>query len=194
LRGKGCSKHYSPFLRTGADHKVFFNMKSLGQEMCEELLEVIRSRKEVCQSHRQWIEDCFQLSFRAYCQLQKMKEAHRFQDQHEQVWFYKTIEPQFGAQIKYFVLLYVAEMFVPEDDSKRMDYWNGELKKVLDFFEKHETFYLYCKKGMTYKDYIYFTSSSTHVDLLASLIAREKYMEYLHSQVGASVSAEDARP
>jgi hypothetical protein len=169
-------------------------MKSLGQELCEELLEVIRSRKEISQSHRQWIEDCFQLSFRAYNQLQKMKEAYRFEDQQELIWFYKTIEPQFAAQIKYFVLLYVAEMFVPEDISKRTDYWKGELKKGRDFFEKHENFYLYCKKGMTYRDKFYFNSSSTHVDLLASLIAREKYMEYLQSRVAASVSAEDTQP
>lgn len=162
--------------------------------MCEELLEVIKSRKEVSQSHRQWIEDCFQLSFRAYNHLQKMKEGYQFENKEEQIWYYKTIEPQFAAQIKYFVLLYVAEMFVPEDKSKRTDYWNGELKKGRDFFEKHENFYLYCKKCMTYKDYLYFTSSSTHVDLLASLIAREKYMEYLQSKVGASISAGDTQP
>jgi hypothetical protein len=123
-----------------------------------------------------------------------MKEGYRFEDQQEKIWFYKAIEPQFAAQIKYFVLLYVAEMFVPEDASKRTDYWKGELKKGRDFFEKHENFYLYCKKGMTYKDNFYFTSSSTHVDLLASLIAREKYLEYLQSRIGASVSAKDAQP
>lgn len=159
--------------------------------MCEELQQLIRSRKEVCQSHRQWIEDCFQLSFRAYCQLKKLKEGYRFEDQQEMISFYKTIEPQFAAQIKYFVLLYVAEMFVPEDNSKRMDYWNGELKKIHDFFEKHDTFYLYCKKGMTYKDETYFSFSSTHVDLLASLIAREKYLEYLQSKVGPTMTVHD---
>jgi hypothetical protein len=164
-------------------------MKNLCQEIYEGLLADIISRKESSHSHRQWIEDCFQLCFCACSRLQELSEKHRFTDQHEEIWFYKTVKPHFTAQIKYFTLLYASEVFAPEEMERRAGYWINEQKKSLEFFEKHEAFYQYYKKGMTNQDSRYFSSSSSHVDILASFIAREKYLGYLHTKFVAQPAA-----
>ena len=69
-----------------------------------------------------------------------MTANYRFASQQEEIWFNKAIGPQFAAQTKYFTLIYAAEMFAPDDVEKRMDYWQYELKKNLEFFNKHEAF------------------------------------------------------
>src|ERR1700743_1627691 len=97
--------------------------------MYQELLTAIRLQSQYSKSHRQWIEDCFQLCFRACNQLQQIKEKYCFLDLQEQTSFYKDIEPQFAAQIKYFTLLYAVDVFAPEDDEKRMTYWFNEQRK-----------------------------------------------------------------
>lgn len=167
-------------------------MKNLCQEIYEGLLAEIVSRKESSHSHRQWIEDCFQLCFFACSRLQEISDKHRFEDQHEEIWFYKTIKPQFTAQIKYFTLLYASEVFAPEEMERKVDYWINEQKKSLEFFEKHETFYQYYKEGMTNQDPHYFSSSSSHVDILASFIARERYLGYLQTKLVAQATGHPA--
>jgi hypothetical protein len=159
-------------------------MKNQCEQMYAELLTAIRTGKEQSHSHRKWIEDCFQLCFRAYTHLQKMAKNYQFADQQEEIWFHKAIGPLFAAQTKYFTLIYTAEVFIPDDVEKRMDYWRYELKKNLDFFDLHETFYQYYKKGLTNQDYHYFTSASSYADLLASFIAREKYLGFLLKKIG----------
>ncbi len=114
-----------------------------------------------------------------------MTENHRFDDHHEEILFYKTIKPQFAAQIKYFTLLYASEVFAPEDIEKKTGYWHNEQKKCLEFFERHEAFYQYYKNGMTNQDAHYFIPSSSYIDILASFIAREKYLGYLQSKINA---------
>ena len=167
-------------------------MKNLCQEIYDAMLADIVSRKEQCHSHHQWIEDCFQLCFFACSRVQEISEKHRFSDQHEEIWFYKTIKPQFAAQIKYFTLLYASEMFVPEEMEKRTVYWINEQKKSLEYFEKHEDFYQYYKKGMTNQDARFFTATSPHVDILASFIARERYLGYLQTRLVVQPAAHAA--
>jgi RteC protein len=161
-------------------------MRDQCEQLYEKLLVEIGFRNRNPQVDAKWIEDCFQISLKACNELEEMASRHLFADLKEEIWFFKVMKPQFAAQMEYFTLLYMAEVFAPDDDHQRIHYWNHELKRSKDFFSKHQSFYQYYKLGRTECDPAWFVRTSTYVDLAATIIAREKYLKYLQSKLDRS--------
>lgn len=160
-------------------------MRSQCLEMYDQLLVEIGNRKKKATTDPKWIEECFHLSFTSFTRLQEIVSNYPFADLQEEIWFFKTMKPQFAGQMEYFVLVYMSEVFAPEELGAKMNYWRQELRKNKAFFSKHEEFYQYIKLGRTEFDPQYFVrTAATYVDLAASLIARERYLEYLQSRMG----------
>lgn len=161
-------------------------MKNQCLQMYENMIAEIGLRRSHTSTNSQWIEDCFQVSLKACNHLQELADTYPFADIQEEIWFYKVMKPQFAGQMEYFTLLYMVEVFAPEDMSQRINYWNHELKKSRDFFSKHESFYQYYKQGHTDLDPTWFVRASTYSDLAATIIAREKYLDYLKAKISDS--------
>jgi RteC protein len=159
-------------------------MKDQCHQLYEKMLAEIGFRRHHSPIAAQWIEDCFQISLKACHELDEMTGKYIFTDLQEEIWFFKVMKPQFTAQMEYFTLLYMAEVFAPDDDLQRVTYWNHELKRSRDFFSKHQSFYQYYKLGRTEYDPAWFVRASTYGDLAATIIAREKYLNYLQAKVG----------
>lgn len=161
-------------------------MKDQYLQMYENMITEIGLRRSHTSTNSQWIEDCFQVSLKACTHLQELADKNPFADIQDEIWFYKVMKPQFAGQMEYFTLLYMAEVFAPEDSSQRINYWNHELKRSRDFFSKHESFYQYYKQGHTELDPTWFVRSSSYSDLAATIIAREKYLDYLKGKIRES--------
>lgn len=161
-------------------------MKDQCLRLYENMIAELGFRNNPSATDCRWIEDSFHVSFKACTDLQVLADLHSFKDLQEEIWFYKEMKPRFAGHMEYYTLLYMAEVFAPEDSGSRINYYNHELKRSQDFFSKHDSFYKYYKQGHTDLDLTWFVRSSSYVDLAATIIAREKYLEYLSDKLGPS--------
>ncbi|THU40227.1 hypothetical protein FAM09_10170 [Niastella caeni] len=88
-----------------------------------------------------WIESAFSLSMQAWNRIEKMAGSYIFADHEEEIYFYKTLKPQFTGLIDYLTLLYKSVLFQPDDLTKQKDYWKSELTSCGEFIEKYQTLY-----------------------------------------------------
>lgn len=162
--------------------------------------------RQQCPTEKEQIECAFRTCEMKWKKLQCILHNYQFHSETEEAWFFKTIKPKFTGLIEYFALVYKAALFVPDGNPQDIyRFWQNELQLARRFFAEHESFYLYYKNGMTEMDTIYFVranndptilpaskaydvapeATTTHDHLIASFIARERYMEYVqqHLQV-----------
>ena len=130
-----------------------------------------------------WVEQCFRVSVLAGMRLQKMIENYSFPDEQEKRWVLKTLKPQFSGWVEYFTLIYTAELFVPEDLARKMEYWNRELGKTWNFLMKHEGFFLSYNQGLMQEAPDDNSTCRSDSNLAAMVMARDKYMEYIQEKL-----------
>jgi hypothetical protein len=130
-----------------------------------------------------WAKHCFRVSALAGIQLQKMIEDYSFTDEGEKRWVLITLKPLFSGWGEYFTLIYTAELFVPEDPAKKMEYWNRELGKTWNFLMKHEKFYLSYKGKLSQEAPDDGRTAGFDNNLAAMIMAKAKYMEYVQDKL-----------
>lgn len=87
----------------------------------------IQEHASQCGDELKWIEWAFGFSMRVWMDIEKMSKEYRFLNRQEEICFYKTLQPQFIGLIDHFALLYKSLLFLPEDGTEQMTYWNREL-------------------------------------------------------------------
>jgi hypothetical protein len=130
-----------------------------------------------------WAERCFRVSALASIRLQKMIDDYSFTDEQEKRWVLTTLKPLFSGWVEYFTLIYTAELFVPEDQAKKMLYWNRELGKTWNFLMKHEEFYLSYKGKLMQEAPDDGRIAGSDNALAAMIMAKGKYMEYVQDKL-----------
>ena len=158
-------------------------MEKKYQELYEEMLNEIGVKVARQSYFPEWVEYYFSVCVQASTSLLKMRQHYPFTDEQEEIGFFKTLESQFGGLVEYFTLIYSAELFIPEDPTKRMEYWNRELGKAWNFLMKYEKFYLSYKRGLTEDAVNDMADLGSNGSLAAMIIAREKYMEYIQEKL-----------
>lgn len=153
------------------------------------------------------IECCFQMSMRYWAILKYDVICYEFTTRQEEIRFFKKIKPLFTGEIEYYSLLYHAELFrvdtVKEDQLKFLERESRRLEK---FIEENEDFYKDYKNGSQANDPCFFVRSpvateedrsaktkydredratSSHDRLVASLLALERYHDYVSSELAA---------
>ena len=139
--------------------------------------------------YKNCIECCFHISESTNLQIVQKIAAMKFENEDEEILFFKTIKPLFAGHVEFYSILYRAELFAPDSPEEKQAFRKEEMTRVLVFFEKHHEFYQYVRSGETHRDREYFLrspgSSGTSQDvLLARIVDREKYMEYLRDKFG----------
>lgn len=179
------------------------------REKCKLLYEQMLAQMECCKqqyaTEKEQIECAFRTCELNWKKLQSLLHNYRFTSESEEAWFFKTVKPQFTGLIEYYALVYKAALFLPDNDHRHDIYkfWQNELQLTKRFFSEHESFYKYYKAGLTEMDTIYFVranndptllpatkaydiapeATTSHDHLVASIIARERYMEYINRQM-----------
>jgi hypothetical protein len=123
-----------------------------------------------------------------------------FASTEEEIQFFKWVKPKFTCEIEYFRLLYHAELFLPEDEKDWTGFWKREAERLSRFITENREFWEYIKRDFVDNDAQYFTWAktdrqdsevivqrgevvSTHDHLVASLLALEKYNEYVRRKL-----------
>lgn len=179
-------------------------MKEQYQTLYEKMLAEMEQCSKRYATEKEQIECCFQTCEKNWNDLQHFLHQHRFSNANEEIWFFKTVKPQFTALLEYYALVYKATLFLPDTDPGEIhNFWQKELRYAEKFFTEHESFYNYYKAGMTELDELYFVRANndpthvpthkaynisplvftTHDHLIASIIARENYMRYVRDKM-----------
>jgi hypothetical protein len=176
--------------------------------------EVLIGKQEECtRLHKvqlERLECCFLESYRATEGLVREALETGFEDQDEEIYFFKVVKPKFTSHLILFRMLYYATLFEPKDDQKtRIDYWRHEKERQLKFLEDNREFYQYWKSKRRDKDVEYFMQAgdkeelmeartlnkvlyetkeevkSSHCSQMATILALEKYTEFVNGKLAA---------
>jgi RteC protein len=142
---------------------------------------------------RTYIECCFSICQQYWSKIEQNIEEYLFQSPRDEIEFYKTVKPLFKSQLEYYNLLYHAEIFKPvEKPGEMKEFWLKEQQRLDKFIQDNPDFYAYHKSGATHKDEINFLEVNSsedsakeayYDDLIASLLALEKYSLYTHEEL-----------
>ena len=150
---------------------------------------------------KKWIEWGFGITTKNWLDIQLEVDSYLFEDQQEEIDFYKVLKPKFVGLMDYFTQLYKSVLFQPIDTHGKKDYWKGELASCKNFLSRHRSFCKYYEEGNTAMDHIYFVQANNqqplifginennwHVItsysyLLARVIAVKKYYQYILEKI-----------
>lgn len=147
---------------------------------------------------------CFTICMDYWNKLKDLMRQYKFENDEEEIWFFKVIKPKFTALLEYYTLVHHAELFMPAlHDENAHIFWKKETEKIRKFYRQHLDFCDYYKSGSTGMDYIYFLRKNaedckdcrnklydtednlitSHSHLVSSLLAYDMYDAYIEQQV-----------
>lgn len=129
-------------------------------------------------------------------ELKVFTRNYKFQNQAEEIQFFKEVKPVFLSQYFYYKKVFAIRLFDSFKDTKsRQENYFQLLQQIERFVKKNLEFYKYCTSGNTFKDTHYFIRSnhqyksfdydenfSTRYDTkLAKILGKELIKEYILS-------------
>ena len=89
------------------------------QQQCgrlyKKLLRQLTGYETTITDEEKWIEWGFGITTKTWFGIQHEIDDYVFDDQQEEIAFYKVVKPRFIALIDYFTLLYISVLFQPDD-------------------------------------------------------------------------------
>ena len=83
---------------------------------------------------------------------------YQFENEEEEIWFFKHAKPSLISQYIYHCQVYIIEMDRPVGGTNiQRDYLDKELENLQDFIDRRPEFYSYYRLGATDNDINYFT-------------------------------------
>ena len=175
------------------------------QQQCgrlyKKLLQQLAGYETTPGDEKKWIEWGFGLTIKIWLNIQEEVAGYVFNDQQEEITFFKVLKPKFIGLMDYFTHLYKSALFQPEDMQEKKDYWNHELVICNNFLSKHVSFCRYYEQGNTSMDHIYFMGENnqhtlvfgtsetgrhaitSHSYLLARILSIKRYQHYIQEKI-----------
>lgn len=149
-------------------------------------------------------EMSIQLCLSTIEKVRKVLLKYTFQNEKEEIFFFKQIKPQFVSRLIYYVNVYNIETHRPNGLIKiRKKYFQLELNKIKNYFDDNLDFYRYYRTGSTYLDHKYFVRrkhdirlnldayvyeidpdfSTTHDFKISTILANDLLQVYLENEL-----------
>lgn len=137
-------------------------------------------------------------------QLKEFVKEHKFENETEEIQFFKKNKPEIFSQLIYFVKIFNIESRRPLGSSEiQKKYLKQELRKLTFFFNSHLEFYQYYRMNSNYLDEKYFVRgkedlhlyqdslmfyvdpdfSTTHDYMVAKILAHDRLEVYLNKEL-----------
>jgi RteC protein len=162
-------------------------MKENWSELFNEMTREMESCRKRGADQRSEIECRFSISLKYWAKIQNGIADMQFDNNLDEIEFYKTVKPLFKSQIEYYNLVYQTEILHPADKQELKEFWIREQQRLDKFIIQHRDFYQYYKSGATNRDENMFLvtghkddngNAFFYDDLIATLLALEKYHLY----------------
>jgi hypothetical protein len=155
------------------------------------------------------IEMCFTCSLRYWYKLREFIKIRGFENEMEEIQFFKHKKPQFTGLIEYYIHCYRALLFIPAKGDEEMKlFWERELLKIDRFYVENAVIYQYYKTGNTNEDQRWFLRQggdessflntrvfdpddnivTSHDWLISLIIANEKYREFVYEKLNSFIT------
>lgn len=96
-------------------------------------------------------------------ELKTFTLSHEFKDDAEEILFFKYRKPQLFGRLLYFYKLYQIESNRPPCHAFATGYYQCEVEKLKQLFERNLSFFQYYRSGATYRDSFYFRRGQTEI-------------------------------
>ena len=139
----------------------------------------------------------YKIALHSWLQVKAETKKYEFKFDLEEIYFYKNIKPKFTGYIEYIMLINNGLLFIPTESKEEQIYWQFEVERLTRFRLRNKGFVEYYESGNTLNDHQYFLHldksmvhkpskvydvggevMSSHDNLVASLIAEERYHEF----------------
>lgn len=181
-------------------------MKEKYRQLHRDMLGEIDYCQQWHSSENEIVETCYRTVLNYYDKLKKLVMDEDFEDEAEEIDFFRNVKPAFTCYIEYFVLLSEALFFVHEVDCATK-FWSEEKKRFIRFCEEHDFFVKYYEAGRQDSDVNFFLRENndfrfvtiahyydrdpvfctSHDQLVRSYLANKKYYEYCNKKIDALI-------
>jgi hypothetical protein len=145
----------------------------------KKMLQQLAGYETTMTDEKKWIEWGFRIAASTWLGIQQEADNYVFNDQQEEILFYKVVKPRFIALIDYFTLLYKSVLFQPESQQGNLEYWQHERAICKNFLSKYQSFCSYYEQGNTTMDHIYFVQETNQQSLIFGI--NEKLAQTINS-------------
>jgi hypothetical protein len=126
---------------------------SLYDEMERKLTEINKSDNDFLQITRDSSASVLQIISR----LKLFLNDYKFTNHHEEINFFKSIKPKFISKLIYYQKIFKIQSRLPIGTSKDIkNYYHKELKKISEYFNINNDFFIYYRTNASSLDEIYF--------------------------------------
>ena len=137
-----------------------------------------------------------------------------FEDENDEISFFKSVFPLFLSRLFYFNCLFNIETHKPVSGKKELKkYLNAQLEILNNFYKEHKEFYTYYRSDSVFSDHLYFTRNdfdtsqnvssihylidkrffTKHTYLIAKIISNDLISEYIESSLLLLKNVDDAK-
>lgn len=127
-----------------------------------------------------------------YCRkLVEKVSLTEFQNEEQEISFFRDVKPQFACYMQYFAMLSEAQQFIPADREQQVKFWNDEGYRYIRFCKKHAMFINYFKSEERNYDRTYFLmkNSKAHAAVVGSPFDMDKKITTTHEAIARSYLA-----
>jgi RteC protein len=176
------------------------NFLQLYKDLAVDLTAILNSGSD----REQKMEECFKCCKDYWGRLKEKIKADGFENDAEEIHFFKNVKPRFTGEIEYYVQRYHALLSMRDLSSAEIkNFWNNELKRIAKFYDVEQEFFHYYNSGRVMYDELFFLrrnsdgsnlkhtrayendteTSTSHDWLLAKNIGYDKYEEFIREQL-----------
>lgn len=111
----------------------------------------------------------------AFNRLRLFIHEYEFKDESEEILFFKEIKPNLFSDLIYYQKMYNLEIHRPAGGYAELKtYFEKELVRISDFFDKNKAFYRYCRSNEISMDSKYFLRGETDNTLYQNSMSHER--------------------
>lgn len=114
-------------------------------------------------------ENCFHIALSYGRQLKELMYSKSFEDDDEEIDFFRNVKPQFSCYIEYYRAISSALFFVPATKEEAIVFWKNEKKRLQQFIRMYEAFIAYYESDRHSSDKLYFLRESNDLKFVPNL-------------------------
>lgn len=104
--------------------------------------ELTQSQKSNASFERK-VESCFAIAYRFWATIKRKVSKYQFENDDEEIEFFKIVKPKFTSEIEFYTLLYHCVLFQPTEPFSAVNFWKLEFSRLQKFEEDNQLF-LHC--------------------------------------------------
>lgn len=148
-------------------------IKKLSADLYQQMKADLEDLNNSTVSKKQMLKDAIFIVQKYLDQLKALLEANPFEDEEEEIWFFKTEKPRFYRWLIFYTELFAIDNTKPIRGEKALkEHYDDQMRYINRFFRSHEFHYQYFRLDSKELDRLYFLRGTHSSKLDMSLVPR----------------------